>query len=208
LPTPRLDTRPSAAGIPSPCACPLGRRGASAAPAGPRGFPTFLTAEGFRLVGQYIGNARRLLGVDRGSALRMWAMTRRTRDVACLNEPGADSGHPLPAFIKLHDHFLDVPRVNRYGDWEYEWATGPIRFPRHSLRMARVRPLRPIRREATASRWVTRGYRRSGSECLVQQARTTRDAPVPVECAGTDVREVTRITRGPTLRSTTTVRRR
>lgn len=78
-----------------------------------------------------------------------------------------DSVRYLPVFIKPHDDFLDVPRLNWYGDREHEWAIGSIRFPRHSLRMARVRPFRPIRREATAGHWVTQSNRRTGSECPV-----------------------------------------
>ena len=112
--------------------------------------------------------------------------------------PGADPAHPLPAFIKLHDHFLDVPRLNRYGDREHEWATGSIRFPQH---------FRGWLAYGLFGRSGAKPQRANGS--LEAIGATTPNALLRGtyhegrygprrECAGTDVRQVARITRGPT----------
>ena len=87
----------------------------------------------FPPIEKYLTAARKEFGLDRSSQLRLAATRRKMEELAAFLRSLATSGRPLPAFIQMHDVFLDVPRTNWYGDREHEWATGPARFQRYTL---------------------------------------------------------------------------
>jgi len=89
--------------------------------------------EDFPPIEAYLVAARKQLGLDRSSILRVQATQRKTRELAAFLEHLAVAKRPLPAFSRLHGMFLGVTRTDWYGDREHEWALGPARFQRYTL---------------------------------------------------------------------------
>jgi hypothetical protein len=87
----------------------------------------------FPPIERYLATARRLLGLDRSSILRMQATRRKAGDLAAFFKHLAVAERPLPAFSQFSGMFFGVVRTDWYGDREHEWAEGPARFRRYTI---------------------------------------------------------------------------
>jgi hypothetical protein len=81
----------------------------------------------------YLQEGRRSFGLDRSSLLSVQATQRRMRELAAYLRYLAGARRLLPAFVQLHDVFLDRARTVFWVGCEHEWAEGPRRFQRYSV---------------------------------------------------------------------------
>jgi hypothetical protein len=87
----------------------------------------------FPPIERYLATARRLVGLDRSSILRVRATRRKARELAAFLKHLAVAERPLPAFSQFSGMFFGVVRTDWYGDREHEWAEGPARFQRYTI---------------------------------------------------------------------------
>ena len=87
----------------------------------------------FPPIEKYLADARRKLGLDRSSILRVRATKKNLRHLADYLRHLTCSDRPLPAFIQLDKLFPLTARTNWYGDREHEWAVEPPRFQHYTI---------------------------------------------------------------------------
>lgn len=87
----------------------------------------------FSPVEGYLTDARKLLGLERSSIVRVRETKRNIGKLASFLRYLSVSNRPLPAFIQLHDMFLERCQTNFFIGREHEWITGPKEFQRYSI---------------------------------------------------------------------------
>lgn len=81
----------------------------------------------------YLVAVRRGLGLEANSLLRVRQTKVGIRKLARFFDYLSGSDRPLPAFVWLHEVFLDKRKSHYYLDREHDWAAGPAEFRRYGI---------------------------------------------------------------------------